>query len=345
MKGRIILFGLLLVLTLPLVQNCGKQDSNIINIPSGNGHEWLSQYNFHEGDLSNFIVKEGILPYDLNMPLFSDYASKKRFIYVPKGEIIPFDTSSVLNLPEGSVIIKHFYYSENDSDEHIETRLLLKRSNEWQAETYEWNSEQTDAKRIIVGKTKRLEILVNGQNRSFNYLIPNVNQCKNCHAYNGKIEIIGPRVHNLNKNYSYADGTKNQLEKWIDVGILDNAVLSTIHQWPSIEDNSDLDSKARAYLAVNCASCHRREGSASNSGFYLEYNNNDSASLGVWKTPVAAGSGSGGLTYVIKPGEADESILLYRMISNEINERMPEIGRDLSHEEGIELIRDWINTL
>ena len=58
---------------------------------------------------------------------------------------------------------------------------------------------------------------------------------------------------------------------------------------------------------------------------------------------MAAGSGSGGLQYVIKPGAADESILLYRMISDQVDERMPEIGRSVSHTEGIQLIRDWIN--
>ena len=67
-------------------------------------------------------------------------------------------------------------------------------------------------------------------------------------------------------------------------------------------------------------------------------------SLGYWKTPVAAGSGSGGLQYVIKPGSADESILLFRMISDEVDERMPEIGRSLSHDAGIQLIRDWIDS-
>ena len=96
---------------------------------------------------------------------------------------------------------------------------------------------------------------------------------------------------------------------------------------------------------MNCSSCHRLEGSAANSGLYLEYTNQDSLSLGFWKTPVAAGDGSGGLSFAIHPGKADESILLYRMISDEVDGRMPEIGRELLHEEGIALIREWIDNM
>ena len=110
-----------------------------------------------------------------------------------------------------------------------------------------------------------------------------------------------------------------------------------------MEMEAELNGRARAYLAVNCASCHRREGSAANSGLYLEYDNEDPLRLGIWKTPVAAGNRSGGLTYVIHPGEADEPILLFRMIFEEVDTRVPEIGRELIHQEGIDLVREWIN--
>ena len=345
--GKIAIFiGLIF-----LLQQCGKDkdlDNSSVKIPSGNGFELLSEYNFFEGDLHDLIPNSlaGVLPYDLNMPLFSDYAAKKRFVYIPNGSIIAFDTTGVLDLPKGAVLIKHFYYPNSSGvEKYVETRLLIHKDNGWQAETYEWNAAQTDAVRTILGGNRSLTVEVNGQTETFNYLIPNQNQCKNCHAYNGKIEPIGPVVQNLNKSYSYSSGTENQIDKWISEGLLSSPSYTMIPSWPMMNDASaSLNSKARAYLATNCASCHRLAGSAANSGLYLEYSNNDSASLGFWKTPVAAGAGSGGLTYVIKPGHADESILLFRMISDQVNARMPEIGRSLAHEEGIALIRDWIES-
>ena len=307
----------------------------------------LSEYNFFEGDLRDLIPnrESGVLPYDLNMPFFSDYALKKHFVYVPPGNAAAFDTTNVLDLPTGSVLIKHFYYDNvNGAEKYMETRLLINQSDGWQAETYEWNAAQTDAKRTVLGGTRNITAVVNGQTENFNYLIPNVNQCKNCHANGSDMEPIGPMVHNLNKPYDYSDGTENQLDKWIAGGLLESPSFGNIPAFPQMDDaTASLHVKARAYLAVNCSSCHRLSGSASNSGLYLEYENEDSLSLGYFKTPTAAGSGSGGLQYVIDPGDADASILLYRMISDEVDERMPEIGRDLSHTQGIELIRDWIN--
>ena len=321
---------------------------NEINFPTGDGFDLLSEYNFFIGDISNLQpnTEAGVLPYDLNTALFSDYAAKKRFVYVPEGSSIPFNTDAVLELPVGSILIKHFYYPESGIDKFIETRLLIRNADGWQPETYEWNADQTDAQRTVVGRTKNLNVTTNGIPQSFNYLIPNQNQCKNCHAYNGDIHPIGPTVQNLNKDYNYTDGTANQIDKWTSSGILDAATIATLPKWYGMNDPSaSLDQRARAYLTVNCSSCHRREGSAANSGFYLEYENTDSLSLGIWKTPVAAGAGSGGFTYVIHPGKGDESILLYRMIADEVDERMPEIGRELLHDEGIDLIREWINSL
>ncbi|MGK0366684.1 MAG: putative repeat protein (TIGR03806 family) [Saprospiraceae bacterium] len=318
-----------------------------VNTPEGKGFDLLSEYNFFEGNLADLIPNTAarVLPYDLNTALFSDYASKKRFIYVPEDSSIPFDTSGVLDLPEGSILIKHFYFALPDgSEKYMETRLLIRKAEEWQPEIYEWNSDKTDAERTVVGGTRNLSISLNGQERNFNYLIPNQNQCKNCHDFDGEIKPIGPNIPNLNKDYNYSTGSADQLTTWINRGLLTAPSNSEIPKWHAIDDtNASLNSRARAYLAVNCSSCHRLEGSAANSGLYLEYLSQDSSSLGFWKTPVAAGDGSGGLTYVITPGDADQSILLYRMIADAVDERMPEIGRELLHDEGIQLIRDWIN--
>ena len=355
---------LLLVLLFPLLLQCNETEDiiptiieptppetvlNEVNFPDGKGFELLSAYNFFEGEVADLIpnTEAGVLPYDLNTALFSDYASKRRFIYIPDGQQIPFDTAGVLELPIGAILIKHFYYPEpNGTDDYIETRLLIRKADGWQPETYEWNDEQTDAKRTVIGGTRQLTVTANGEQRTFNYLIPNQNQCTNCHANNAKIQPIGPTISNLNKLYDYADGPANQLDKWQTQGILGNTSITDIPQWASIDDNAvSLHNRARAYLAVNCSSCHSREGSAANSGLYLEYDNRDSLSLGFWKTPVAAGNGSGGLSFAIHPGAADQSILLFRMISDEVEGRMPEIGRELLHEEGIDLIREWIDSM
>ena len=67
--------------------------------------------------------------------------------------------------------------------------------------------------------------------------------------------------------------------------------------------------------------------------------------LGIYKTPVAAGQGSGGFKYDILPGKPDQSILVYRMKTNDPGKAMPELGREQLHKEGIELVSQWIKQM
>ena len=68
----------------------------------------------------------------------------------------------------------------------------------------------------------------------------------------------------------------------------------------------------------------------------------NSTTYGIYKAPVAAGRGSGGLEYDIVPGQPDQSILVFRIASTDAGIMMPELGKRLVHEEGLKLIRDWI---
>ena len=318
-----------------------------VQFPESKVHDKLSDYNLFEEPLASLLPKEGVIPYDLNSPLFTDYASKLRFVYVPDGSITPYDTLDALKFPVGTILVKNFFYTLSNGNQHIvETRLLLHQSSGWNAEVYEWNEEQTEATRLIVGKQEEITFLKDGETVTIDYLVPNKNQCKNCHALGNSVSPIGPKVGNLNHDYEYNSGTNNQIDKWVSEGILESPTHSIIPSWPNYnEESADLNLKARAYLEANCAHCHRSEGAASNSGLYLSYYNTDSASYGFYKAPVAAGDGSGGLRYDIVPGSAEESILYYRMNSTDVDIRMPELGRSLIDEEGVTLIKDWINSM
>ena len=97
--------------------------------------------------------------------------------------------------------------------------------------------------------------------------------------------------------------------------------------------------------SINCGHCHAPEGSASNSGLYLHLLETREKQLGVYKGPVATGRGSGGLDYSIVPGHPDESILLYRMISDAPDIMMPESGRSVMHKEAVDIIYQWIEEM
>ena len=175
--------------------------------------------------------------------------------------------------------------------------------------------------------------------QSISYRVPNANQCKGCHLRGDEISPIGPKARNLNHNFDYSDGRRNQLDEWTRLRLLEGVQTPPLSaDWK----DGPLEARARAYLDVNCAHCHRRDGPASNSGLFLTFGEADKVALGYRKRPVAAGRGSGGLEFDIVPGDSDASIMVHRMKSLEAGVMMPELGRSLPHAEGIALIREWI---
>src|SRR5690606_39301242 len=99
--------------------------------------------------------------------------------------------------------------------------------------------------------------------------------------------------------------------------------------YPVWDDPSSgsLDDRARVYLDVNCGHCHRREGTANNTGLYLNIEERDPTRNGFCKQPIAAGPGYGGRSYDVVPGQPDQSIRLYRMEYVEPASRMTVLGR------------------
>jgi hypothetical protein len=107
----------------------------------------------------------------------------------------------------------------------------------------------------------------------------------------------------------------------------------------------DLDHRARSYLDVNCGHCHNPKGAADTSGLFLNAAETSMRRLGACKPPIAAGRGSGGRHFSVVPGQPDASILIYRVGGTDPGVMMPELGRTTVHEEGLELLRHWVESL
>ena len=309
-----------------------------------NYKENLSDYGFFKGTLKDQIPTDGVVLYTLNSPLFSDYASKLRFVRLPEGKSVSYNPDSVLQFPVGTAIVKTFYYPFDERNPEkgrrlMETRVLLHEAKGWVALPYIWNKEQTDAVLEVAGGSDQVSwIDAAGKKQSFEYQVPNMNQCKGCHERSGEMTPIGPSVRQLN------DG--RQLQHWETAGLLKGLPKDHIPALVNYSNASaSLDDRVKAYLDINCAHCHNATGPARSSGLYLEWNSKDRTAYGFFKAPVAAGRGSGNLSYDIVPGKPEQSILHYRMASRDPGVMMPELGRQLTHHEGVELVRSWIQSM
>ena len=354
------IFNLILGFSL-VVFSCQDEPKNQIsaaeNLPEEQAdgvypYKRLSTYDFFKGQLNQLQPAPNVIMYKPASSLFTDYALKTRFIFFPeelKAQLVADD----LEFPEGTVIIKNFYYPIDFRDPNgdrriIETRLLVNSSEGWEAFPYIWNESQTDAVlKVVGGQTEVKFVDYSGKDQVINYLIPNKNQCKTCHNKSEEMAPIGVKVKHLNNDLDFGSGKINQLTHWTEINKLEEFEGEIAH--PTMINYEDstlpLNDRAMAYLDINCAHCHSAEGPASTSGLFLTYDQTDPMKLGVNKTPVAAGIGAGKFKFDVAPGNADESIMTHRMNSTQVGVAMPELGRTTVHREGVDLIRDWINSM
>ncbi|MGZ3691224.1 MAG: SO2930 family diheme c-type cytochrome, partial [Pseudobdellovibrio sp.] len=297
--------------------------------------------------------------YKLNNELFTDYAEKNRFIFLPPKQKIQYTAEGVLDFPAGTIISKTFSFYLNENGKGmltpIETRLLIKRKAGWDTLDYIWNLPKHEAFLVLGGEVRTLKILAHNQNpMEINYGIPNKRQCASCHVSDvstrGLLNPIGPKAKFL--NWDVTDTStgqmKNQLVLWSEKGYLaqlpaDIKSVPQVAKW-DLESSGTLDQRAKAYLEVNCAHCHNPKGPAANTALYLLTSvATESPNYGHCKPPTAAGFASGGRSFDVTPGKADESILLYRLQQSHLAVRMPQLGRTVAHTEANELIKQWIN--
>ncbi|HVC97520.1 MAG TPA: SO2930 family diheme c-type cytochrome [Pirellulales bacterium] len=313
----------------------------------------LSEYRLFEGNGASQRPLAGVIAYDVATPLFSDYSVKHRFVQVPKGMPADYTADGTIELPVGTRIAKTFAMPRDlrrpdEGERLLETRILQRTSEGWTGQAYVWNDKQTEAVLQVAGGTLDIEwVHTDGRARRNHYIVPNVNQCKGCHTTNRGMQPIGLKARHLNHDFAYAEGAENQLAHWARIGALAGAPAPAdaprLSAWD--DETAGLEARARAWLEVNCAHCHQPGGHAQNSGLDLLAGQTDPTKLGILKPPVAAGTGSGGLQYDIVPGKPEKSILMFRLVSTHPDVMMPELGKRLVHEEGVELVRQWIVAL
>ena len=332
----------------------------------------LSAYNLFAWDPATGYTfnptDDRVVPYDLNAPLFSDYALKQRAVYLPQGAAATYQPELVFDFPVGTVLLKNFAMAPDlraptVGVRLIETRLLVRYPDGWQPLPYVWNEDQTDAELAPAGAFEVIAFTDDaGQARTANYLVPQKNQCETCHARKPTptaapaIVPIGMKARHLNRGYDFggAVGIANQLERLAALGMLTGApATATI---PAAYDlrpldtggvaaipPADLDAAARSYLDINCAHCHDPSAvQGITSQLFLGHDNTDLFRLGYCKRPGSAGAGTGGFEFDIVPGSPDTSILYFRLATETVGAMMPLLGRSVTHTKGAALIHAWI---
>ncbi len=361
-KIQKIIFGFIVIVFLSLCYACSSSDDNeYINIPTPPvvvdlttvPYPKLSDYKFFDGELKNLTPSYGVIPYKPASELFSEYALKKRFIWMPNGTKATYNgDGNILNLPVGAALIKVFYYNNvqpNNTTYIVETRVMIRKATGWIFAEYIWNDQQTEAflepnqtNRVISWKDENNTI------QTVDYRTPIVDaDCFRCHGNVTTFQKapIGIKPQNLNSNYNYSEGSKNQLSKLIEFGYLENNLPSTIVSTVDYKDTSkSINLRVRSYFDANCAHCHVNNGEASQFALRFAFSETtDPVMMGVGVNAEHFVPGYTGR--IVQPNNVGQSILHYRVNTHtDTFFIMPPLGRTVKHNEGVQLIEDWINS-
>ncbi|WP_396637175.1 Ig-like domain-containing protein [Maribacter sp. R77961] len=313
-------------------------------------------------DLQTLQPSQGVIPYELIEAFWSDGAEKKRWMAIPNNgshdtasEQISFSENSDWEFPVGSVLIKHFELSIDENNpsltKRLETRFSIKTTNgSFYYLTYKWNDAQTDALLLESGLNENIQISkADGSTEIQTWTYPSAADCISCHnpATGG---TLGTRTRYLNSDYTYekTGKTGNQLVTLSHLGILnatiDDADTENFQTYKTLaDDTATLDEKARSYLDLNCAYCHRPGGTGERAQFDLRLFNSlaqtNLLTVGT-NTPIGIDGEK-----IVVPGDASKSILFHRTNSTDASIAMPPIAKNTVDERAVSLISEWINQL
>jgi uncharacterized repeat protein (TIGR03806 family) len=297
-------------------------------------------------DTAALVPNPGLLAYDVNVELWSDGARKQRWLAVPRGTTIAFAAEGGWTFPVGTVAVKHFELEVAADDgatrwRRLETRVMVHESRGWAGYTYRWNDDESDAELVGSPVDETFAVRREGKVESQRWSFPAGSDCLRCHtrAYG---ELLGVRTRQL-AGRSDAAG-ESLLASWVARGVLTGAPadLAALPAHPRLDDDAaPVADRVRAYLDVNCATCHLPHGPAPSAMDLRVQTPLGSAALA--DAPPDAPLGVAGERRVAA-GNPDASAMVLRMSTRERG-AMPPLASNRVHDVGVALVRGWISGL
>ncbi len=317
--------------------------------PDGAFPRWLSQTGAFK-DTARLTPADGLVPYDLIVPFWSDGATKTRWMSVPDDQKIKFAPTGEWVFPSGTVFVKTFTLATNELDpsslRRLETRLLVcDVDGGVYGVVYKWRADNQDAELLASNLTEAIPIQTATGMRTQQWYYPSRQDCLACHTANAGY-VLGVKTRQLNRDFAYPSGiTDNELRAWNHLGLfdpnLDGTDLKKLPQLARLDDPArSLEDRARSYLDANCAQCHRPHGTVA----YFDAR---------YDTPLAKQNLINGPVLideridhprVIAPNDIWRSVLFRRTDTTEPF-KMPPLARNTIDEPGMKLLRQWIESL
>jgi len=301
-------------------------------------------------DTRTLTPADGLIPYEIRVPFWSDGASKLRWVSVPK-EKIGFSPTGDWTFPSGSVFVKTFELPVDEGNptvkRRLETRLLVRDgAGGVYGVVYKWRADNSDADLLSSSVTEKIPIrTANGATRYQSWYYPSRKDCLQCHNAHTS-GVLGVKTRQMNRDITFPSGiTDNELRTWNHLGLfstkLNEADLPSLPSLAVLDDSSrSIEDRARSYLDANCSQCHRPGVTVAN--FDARYDT-PLARQGLVDGPVLIDERIDH-SRVIASNDIWRSIAFMRVNTNG-DIRMPPIARETIDPQGVALLRQWIASL
>jgi len=291
-------------------------------------------------------IRAGNLPFSPQYPLWSDGATKRRWLYLPPGTFIDASRPDAWEFPAGTKLWKEFSHGRR-----VETRLVERLDDgSWRFAAYVWNEAGTEAKLAPEAGIPALQVAGAPGGR---YGVPGEADCRACHE-GAAVPVLGVSALQLSPARDplapHAEPRKPgevDLRDLVERGLLRNLPPEMLGSPPRIAAAAPAERTALGYLHGNCGHCHNDNGSPVPVDLVLWQKARENAK--VLRSLLGAPSryrapGAPVASAVVEPGRPEASVLMARMRSRNPQIQMPPLGTAEPDNEALALVERWIRT-
>jgi uncharacterized repeat protein (TIGR03806 family) len=301
--------------------------------------------------VDSFQPAAGVIPYDINVPFWSDGAEKQRWVAVPPGKQITVAADGKLQIPPGTAFVKQFSLATDlrhpEQRRPLETRVLVcDKGRGFYGATYRWTKNRR--RLVTFNETEEIPITqIDGSVKTQTWFYPGRFECALCHGPASQ-QVLGFNLKQLRRDVSPHGGpSQPQIDYLVAEGVLAADVAkvpeSSIPALARLDDQAaPLAERVRSYLDVNCSMCH-----------------NPNKYSGAWDGRIERPLGEQGLingasyqhadlgpnVRIIKPGSLELSMMHLRMANSDPVLRMPPLGTKVVDQAAVKVLEEWIRTM
>jgi uncharacterized repeat protein (TIGR03806 family) len=304
-------------------------------------------------DLRTLRPSAGILPFQINVPLWADGAHKTRWFSLSETNLtIGFNREGKWSFPSGTTWIKLFELDLTNgvpsSARRLETRFLVRTTEGVYGVTYRWDDSQTNATLVPAeGLDEKFTVHEGGTVRTQTWHYPSRWECLRCHNPVAGY-ALGFNTAQLNCDVDYGDGARNQIRALSDAGFFASPVTN-LHTLPALTAATNtavsVEHRVRSYLAANCVHCHQPGAECGQYGLQRSFDAQPSTPLRVANLvnglPVFGNFGESE-NRIIKPDGPTQSIMLRRVADLTPGIHMPPLATSVLNTQAVQLLTEWI---